>query len=430
MMLTSHRRHVAGTASILAVSALALAACSSGSSGAGDPAEAWALTGQQTTIENSFSSYNADHPDQKVNVEFFENDAYKQRIRTAIGSGDAPTLIWSWGGGPVRAYVDSGRLAPLDESLAEGIFPAIADNGRVDGDLYAVPNNTVQPVVMYFNEDVLAEAGIDGHPQTWDELLEAVAALRDAGLSPISMGGASKWPQLMWLEYLTDRIGGPEVFDAIQDGEADAWSDPAVIEALTKIQELVDAGGFADGWESLETDNGADAALVYSGRAGMILQGAWLYADFLSAVPDMVGDGTITWGAFPTVEGGLGDPSAVVGNASNYWSISSDASEEQQAAAASYLADGNLSDDYIDGLLAGGGVPPVEGLEDRIAQTDGADFLLDIYERTQTASSFTLSWDQAIDPADANDMLTYLDQVFLGQISPEEFAASMNETLD
>jgi len=431
MKLTQKVPRLTGAVALVGAAALALAGCgSSGPSADGDAASAWALTGQQETIEASFDSWNQKNADEKVDVEFFENDAFKQKIRTAIGSGDAPTLIWSWGGGPLKVYVDANKLTPLDDAIASDVFPAIADNGRVDGVLYAVPNNTVQPVLFYFNTDVLESAGIDAQPETWDELLGDVATLREAGVNPISMGGASKWPQLMWLEYLTDRIGGPEVFEAISTNQPDAWSDPAITEALTKIQELVDAGGFADGWESLATDNSADAALVYSGKAAMILQGAWLYADFLNAVPDMLESDTITWGDFPTVEGGAGDPSAVVGNASNYWSISSDASKAQQDAAAAYLADGNMDEDYIDDLIAGGGVPPIIGLEDKLAQSDNADFLVDVYEMSRDASSFTLSWDQAIDPAAASEMLTNLDKIFLGQITPQQFVDAMNATIE
>jgi hypothetical protein len=33
----------------------------------------------------------------------------------------------------------------------------------------------------------------------------------------------------MYLEYLTDRIGGPGVFQAIELGKPNAWSNPAVV---------------------------------------------------------------------------------------------------------------------------------------------------------------------------------------------------------
>lgn len=431
MKLTQKTARPVAAIALAAAAALALAACgSSGPTGPGaDTATAWALTGQQEAIQASFDSWNKANSNEKVNVQFFENDAYKQKIRTALGSGDSPTLVWSWGGGPLKTYVDAKKLVPLDDAIASNVFPAIADNGRVDGNLYAVPNNTVQPVLMYYNTEVLKAAGIHEQPATWDDLLTDVATLRKAGVNPISMGGGSKWPQLMWLEYLTDRIGGPEVFNAIQNNKAKSWSDPAIIEALTKIQELVKAGGFADGYESLTTDNSADSALVYSGKAALILQGAWIYGDLLKAVPDMLTNGGITWGSFPTVDGGKGDPSAVVGNASNYWSISADASKSQQKAAAGYLAGGNMDDAYVDALIAGGGVPPVKGLEDKIAKSDNAKFLGDVYSMSRDASSFTLSWDQAIDPAAASELLTNLDKIFLGQITPEQFADAMNATI-
>ena len=118
-----------------------------------------------------------------------------------------------------------------------------------------------------------------------------------------------------------------------------------------------------------------------------------------------------------------------MGNASNYWSISSDATKAQQEAAAAYLAGGNMTDAYIDDLLKGGGVPPVVGIEEKISASDNAEFLLDVYNMSKDAPAFTLSWDQAIAPAAADALLTNLDKVFLGQITPEEFADAMNATI-
>lgn len=430
MKLTQKASRLAGAVALTSVSALALAACGSSGPSASGEATAWALTGQEATIGNAFDVWNDANADEQARVEFFENDAFKQKIRTAIGSGDSPTLIWSWGGaGNFKTYVDSDKVIELDESLTEKYFPAIVDNGRIDGKLYAVPNNTVQPVVLYYNKELFDQAGIDGAPGTWDEFLDDVGTLKAAGIAPISIGGASKWPQLMWLEYLTDRIGGPEVFEAIQQNEPDSWADPAIIEALEKIQQLVEVGGFIDGYQSISTDNSADTALLYTGKAAMILQGAWAYADMQGSDPDFVSS-SLGWANFPGVDGGVGDPANVVGNASNYWSISSDATKAQQEAAAAYLAGGNMTDAYIDDLLKGGGVPPVVGIEEKISASANPEFLLDVYNMSKDAPAFTLSWDQAIAPAAADALLTNLDKVFLGQITPEEFADAMNATIE
>jgi len=429
MKLTQKVSRLARGVALTSVVAVALVGCGASGPSASGGATAWALTGQQTTIQNAFKTWNAKNTGKSLAVQFFENDAFKQKIRTAIGSGDAPTLIWSWGGaGNFKTYVDSGKVIELDKSLTDKYFPAIVDNGRIDGKLYAVPNNAVQPVVLYYNKDLFKQAGIDAPPTTWDAFLDDVNTLKSAGIAPISMGGASKWPQLMWLEYLVDRIGGPEVFQAIQQNKPNSWSDPAVIEALKMIQKLVDAGGFIDGFQSVATDNSADTALLYTGKAAMILQGAWAYADMQTADPGFVSS-SLGWANFPGVHGGKGDPKNVVGNASNYWSISSDATKPQQDAAAAFLKDGNMTDAYIDDLLAGGGVPPVLGIEDKISAAKNPKFLLDVYNMSKDAPAFTLSWDQAIAPAAADALLTNLDKIFLGQTTPKEFADAMNATI-
>ena len=85
--------------------------------------------------------------------------------------------------------------------------------------------------------------------------MDLVPKFNAAGIAPFSLGGQSRWTNMMWLEFLFDRIGGPEVFQAVFDGEKDAWSNPAAIEALTKVQELVKANGFIKGFSSITADS-------------------------------------------------------------------------------------------------------------------------------------------------------------------------------
>ena len=213
----------------------------------------------------------------------------------------------------------SSRTTP---TCQDRYLPAVLKNGVIDGKTYALPNNNVQPVVLYFNKDVFAKVGAEA-PKTWDELMALVPKFKAAGIAPFSLGGQSRWPDLMWLEYLVDRIGGPEVFANIAANKPNAWSDPAVTEALTKIQQLVDAGGFVNGFSSIAADSNADQALLYTGKAAMMLQGGWIYQSMKKDAADFVKSGKLGYTTFPTVSGGKGDPANVVGNPSNFWSISS-----------------------------------------------------------------------------------------------------------
>jgi raffinose/stachyose/melibiose transport system substrate-binding protein len=194
------------------------------------------------------------------------------------------------------------------------------------------------------------------------------------------------------------------------------------------IQELVDAGGFVDGFSSVDANQGAAEALLYTGKAAMQLQGAWAYSGtYQSAAPDFVESGKLGWTTFPSVEGGKGDPTNLTGNLATFFSVTSGASDEAKEEATDWLLHGVLDDDYVDDLMANGAVPPVSGLEDKIAASDAPEWNEFVYETSEAADSFQLSWDQALDAQQAEALLTNLEKVFLKQITPEDFAKAMNE---
>ena len=164
------------------------------------------------------------------------------------------------------------------------------------------------------------------------------AKFNAAGIAPFALAGQSRWTNMMWLEFLFDRIGGPEVFQAVFDAKKDAWSHPAAIEALTKMQELIKANGFIKGFSSITADSNADQALLYTGKAAMMLHGAWTYGNMTNAGGDFVSGGHLGYMNFPPVEGGKGDPSNTVGNPGQYLSISSKATAEQKEIAKKFFA--------------------------------------------------------------------------------------------
>ncbi|MEB8340746.1 extracellular solute-binding protein [Streptomyces endophyticus] len=426
-------------ASVLSATALALTltACGSAGPGAGTgSATMWGLNGgDQDVLKHSVDTWNKAHPDEDISLDFFANDAYKTKVRTAVGAGKGPTFIYGWGGGVLKSYVDAGQAADLSPYLARNpevrdrYLPSVLDNGVVGGKTYAIPNGRAQPILLYFNRDVFARAGAEP-PRTWSQLMALVPKFKKMGIAPFALGGQSKWPDLMWLEYLVDRIGGPRVFADIVANKPGAWSHPAVTEALTKIQQLVDAGGFADSFTSSAADNGADLALVHTGKAAMVVQGGWLYQNMKSALPEAIENRTIGWTTFPTVEGGKGSPANLVGNPSNYWSLSSKATASQRKAALGYLKNGMFSEAHTQELIDSGAVPVVKGIKKRLEASQDKDFLTFVYELTQRTRNFTLSWDQALSPAQADALLVNLDQIFLKKIDPHQFTARMNATIE
>jgi raffinose/stachyose/melibiose transport system substrate-binding protein len=391
----------------------------------------WGLSGtdQDTVIGPSLKDWNGAHPDNQVQGTFTQNDAYKTKVRTAVGAGSAPTIIYSWAGGTLDSYVKAGKVADLTGQTAnikDRYLGSVWDQGVIDGKTYAVPMNATTPIVFYYNNDALAKAGVDV-PKTFEDILDAIPKLKAAGIAPFSLAGGSKWPELMWAEYLVDRVAGPEAFQKVMAQEPGAWSDPGIIKANTMIQQLVEAGAFVDGFASVTADSNADVALVYTGKAAMLLQGAWVMPTFQQQAPEFAKSG-LGYGTFPAVAGGKGDPSNVVGNPSGYFSVSSDASEEEQATAVKYLTEGVFDSAYVDRMVKGGQVPPIKDLDGQI-QSSGGDFGAQIYSMTKGAKSFQMSWDQALPPAQATALLTNLDQLFNKAITPQQFSDNMNKTI-
>ncbi len=419
------------------LAATALASCG-GSSGPGQAAEGdatvWFLTGEpkEGIRRQSVESFNESSESGDIAVTAFQNDAYKTKIRTAIGAGQAPTLIWSWGGGSVNDWAEAGQIDDLtswvgeNPDLKDRLFDAAWIPITFDGKIYGVPHETVQPVFLYFNKKLFDQVGAQP-PTTWDELMALVPVFNDAGIAPISLAGQSRWTTMMWLEFLVERVGGQEAFLAINESQPDAWSNPDVLQALTMAQDLVKANGFVNGFNSIVADQNADQALLYTDRAAMLLQGSWCYGSIKADGGEFVSNGNLGWATFPVVTGGKGDPSSTVGNPAQYYSISSDATEEQKTIAKEYLLNGVLTEEIAAAFInEGGEVPVLEGTESLIAESPDAEFLSYVYDLASNAAFFGQSWDQAISPTAAEELLNNIAQLFQLSITPQQFADNMN----
>ncbi|MEU3612333.1 extracellular solute-binding protein [Streptomyces sp. NPDC006872] len=425
------RRVVASAVTLTA--AMGLAACgTSGPAGSSANSSAkgltmWALN-DQTILKESVDAYNKDHPDEKITLRLFANDDYKQKLRVAFGANQAPDIFFSWGGGALNDYVKAGKVDALTQTGADTdrFTPSVMQSATFDGKVYGVPANGLAPVVLYYNKKVLADAGVEP-PKTYDDLLAAVKKLKAKDVVPLSLAANSKWPTLMYLEYLLDRAGGSEVFTKIASGDASAWKDPSVTKANQYLQDLTKAGAFGDNASSVSYDQGASTALLYTGKAAMEVMGTWEYANIAKADPDFL-KGDLGYTAFPSLSGGAGDPKSIVGNPSNFLSLNS--STKNKSAALTYLKDYVLDDSQVDAYLAAGSVPPVKGLESKLAAVESSSdkaWLTFVYNLVEDAPGFQLSWDQALPSDQADPLLTNTDKSFLRQISPAEFGTNMSK---
>lgn len=190
------RRMLVGIAALTAVS-LGLTAC--GSTGPGTSTAKgtiWVITdaGLNPVVQKSIDSFDKTSAT-KFSLANFANDPYKQKLQTAIGSPNQPDIFYNWGGGNLKQYVDANQVADLssalssDPALKAKFLPSVLAVGTINGKVYGLPMQGVQPVMMYANKTVLEKAGISSMATDWAGLLSDVAKLKAAGVTPIALAG-------------------------------------------------------------------------------------------------------------------------------------------------------------------------------------------------------------------------------------------------
>lgn len=131
------------------------------------------------------ADFTAQNPNIKVEVNGISKD-YEALMNARMASGDLPDL-WTTHGWSVRKYAE--YLRPLNDqpwaaSLEEAIKPIVTDK---QGQLYVLPFD-IDLSGMIYNEAALAQLKLDV-PKTWEQFLAACEAIKQAGLTPVHIGG-------------------------------------------------------------------------------------------------------------------------------------------------------------------------------------------------------------------------------------------------
>lgn len=274
--------------------------------------------------------YMASHPNVNIEITVLENESFKTKLTTVMQSGDVPDIFQSWGGGTLKEQVDAGLVkditADLDANGGEwrNTFGAGALGVYAfDGKNYGVPWD-MGMVSFWYNKDLFAQAGIANPPATWSEFLTDVQKLKDAGITPISVGEGDKWPGMHMWAYLVTRIGGEAAFNAVANGTG-KWTDPAFVQASDELVKLINMQPFQDGFLGATHDE--MQATFGNGEAAMELGGQWSPSVEAANSADGVGVKNLGMFNFPAVEGGAGVATDAMGGG-NGFAIGKNASPE------------------------------------------------------------------------------------------------------
>lgn len=378
-------------------------------------AEVW------TNLADEFNTTNPDGP-QVENVPY-ENDAFKSALTTAIQGGDTPDLFQSWGGGVLAQQVEAGAVRDLTDDLSDvigQISPGALQPYTIDGRVYGLPWN-MGMVGFWYNTELFEQAGISEPPATWSELLDAVRQLKEAGITPIALGGADLWPGHFWWSYLALRMAGTDAFQ--QAHETRSFDDPGFVAAGERLQELLDLEPFQEGFLAAGYEQAdGQAQLMGNGQAAMELMGQWAGQASIDNAGLEGADAEaqlerLGWFPFPAVDGGAGEAADIFGGGDGF-AIGSNAPDE----VLDFVR--LIFENYADLLAADNGlIPTVAGTADSITDPNRQE----IVETVGESSGFQLYLDQDYPPAVGSEVNESVGALIAGEMSPEEVVASVNE---
>jgi multiple sugar transport system substrate-binding protein len=129
------------------------------------------------------ADFEAANPDVKVNLEFVPYEALRDKTITAFASGGYDVVLYDvvW---PAE-YAENGFLLDVtdrvDQSSVDQIFPGAWTTVTYQDKYYGLPW-ILDTKYLYYNTDMLEQAGITAPPKTWAELLEQAKIIKDKGI--------------------------------------------------------------------------------------------------------------------------------------------------------------------------------------------------------------------------------------------------------
>jgi raffinose/stachyose/melibiose transport system substrate-binding protein len=364
-------------------------------------------------------AYEAAHPGVKIEMQFLENEAYKAKLPTILQSKDRPHIIYSWAGGVLKTQIEAGVLEEITDQVkgySDTITPAALAAFTQNSRVYGLPIALSQVGFLY-NKELMAKANVDATAiKTWDDLLGAVKALKAAGVTPIVVGGADKWPLHFYWTHLAVRIGGKAGFDAALRGENGGFAGETFQKSGELFKQLVDLQPFQNGF--LGFKNPQAVGYFGDGKAAMTLAISSTYHLQRALAADKVGLGEdkIGWFDFPVVPGGKGAPTDTLGGITG-WLITKGSPKE-----ATDFLKFFISKDVQTRLAAGNFlVPVVKGAEAGINN----GFMKRIADNLAKSNYHQNFYDQTLGPSVGRVVNDVSAEIAGGSMTPQQAATAI-----
>lgn len=186
--------------------------------------------------------------------------------------------------------------------VRDTLLPGIVEQGTF-GDKFVILNYVYETFALWYSKPLFEKNGWQV-PTTWDEMTALCEKIKAAGIAPFTYGGVNAGDYVIDLSLgAAIKQGGLDVVKNIDNLQSDAWSQPTVVAATQRLEEMVRKGYFMPGSEGLKHTE-AQTAWV-QGKAAFYLSGSWIENEMKGIAPP---DFAMTAAPVPVLDSGSAMP--------------------------------------------------------------------------------------------------------------------------
>jgi len=251
-------------------------------------------------FEAAVEAFKKANPDINVTYNINDREAHKTAIRNFL-SADAPDITSWYPGNRMAPFVEAGLFEDVSDLWEEEGFgdtlAAIKPTMTIDGKQWGVPYTYYQWGV-YYRKDIFDKLEL-AEPKTWDEFKAVAEKLKEAGVTPITIGTKFLWTAAGVFDYLNLRTNGYEVHNDLTAGKV-KYTDPRIKTVFETWKDMIDGGYFI---ENHATMSWQDAIAPFAnGDAAMYVMGNFSVAGYTDAG---LTEDQIDYFQFPEITPGL-----------------------------------------------------------------------------------------------------------------------------
>ena len=224
---------------------------------------------ERAGLEATAATWNAEHPDQPLELVAVPYGAFADKITSAIPGGNGPDLF-IYPQDRIGDWADSGVIEPIefwvDDTRADRFTRESIESMAYKGSLWGMPM-TVKSLALFYRTDLVGEP-----PRTTDELIALAPRMRAQSGYAVAYANVDLYGHAPWL------FGhGGKILD--EEGRL-AIATPEAAKAMQFARELV-----VKGVTPPQAEGPLVATLFNEKKAATVISGPWFIADIANGVP-------------------------------------------------------------------------------------------------------------------------------------------------